>query len=223
MRTIDKFFWLTVTIIDGVILAAWTFWGAPHLVEENGVLENLQALVIAAALLVYLLAFHDGSRATRPLAVLFAFVCFCFFFREVDFRVLDVPGWVVNVTSGYIRDLLFLGLLALLLIFLYWRRDSLPGFFRFLCSRLSVPLYLCAALLILGDVLEGGGLLRVAPTKFWEEFAEVNAYFALFMAALCFWRWCRTEPLKWVAGHHVWQVADSRAPLRLAADPQDDR
>lgn len=174
-------------------------------------------------MLLYLLAFHDGSRATRPIAVLFAFVCFSFFFREVDFRVLDVPGWVVNVTSGYIRDLLFLGLLALLLIFLYWRRDSLPGFFRFLCSRLSVPLYLCAALLILGDVLEGGGLLRVAPTKFWEEFSEVNAYFALFMAALCFWRWCRTEPLKWVAGHHVWQVADSRAPLRLAADPQDDR
>ncbi len=114
MRTIDKFFWLTVTIIDGVILAAWTLSGAPHLVEENGVLENLQALVIAAAFLLYLLAFHDGSRATRPIAVLFAFVCFSFFFREVDFRVLDVPGWVVNVTSGHIRDLLFFGLLALI-------------------------------------------------------------------------------------------------------------
>lgn len=194
MRTIDKLFWLTVTVINCAILAAWMFWGAPQLVKENGIVENLQALIIAAAFLLYLLAFRDSSRETRPIAIVFIFVCFSFFFREVDFRILDVPGWVVKVTSGYIRDLLFLGLLALLLIYLYWHLDSLQKLIWVQFSRLSVPLYLCGALLILGEVFEGGGLFNVTPNMFWEEFVEVNAYFALFMAALCFWRWCRTEP-----------------------------
>lgn len=187
MRANGKLFWLALAAINAIILYAFALGDVPQLAEENGILETLQALVIASAMALFLWTIPSRSIPTRAVAVAMSFVCFSFFFREVDLRRLDVPSWVVDLTSGTIRNWIFLGQLAVVSIYLVWRLDALGSLFRYAYSRVAVPLYPCAALLVLGAAIDKD---LIAPTTdpFWEEFAEINAYFALLVAAIGFRR-----------------------------------
>ncbi|TVR79731.1 MAG: hypothetical protein EA405_12315 [Rhodospirillales bacterium] len=112
-----------------------------------------------------------------------AFVCFSMFFREVDFRPFAMPNWAHALTSGPIRDGIFVFLLALLLFFLLLNRGFFIRAFRFTASYLSMPLYIFAALMA-GAQMVDKGLIVLYDPGFWEEFLEINAYIFLFMASV---------------------------------------
>lgn len=195
MRANAKLFLLSLAIFNGLVLFAFALGGIPLLAAENGILENLQALVIASAMALFLWTIPRRNAAARAVAVMLSFVCFSFFFREVDFRVLDVPTWVVDLTSGKIRDWIFLGLLSVVSTYLVLRTGGLRSVLRYVSSRLAAPLYLCAALLLVAAAIDKG-LVTLMADPFWEEFAEINAYFALLVAALGFKRHAASYPLE---------------------------
>ena len=155
---------------------------------ENGALENLQALFVAFALLLFASRIRSCRPAIEALSVGLGFVAFAFLFREVDLRDVGVPDWVVLLTSGIVRDGIFFTLLGLLVAYLIRRWRAWGTMARFAFGRRALPLYLCLVLLIVAATIDKG-LLPLPHPLFWEEAIEVDAYLALVFGAWSFRRW----------------------------------
>lgn len=182
--------------INILMLLAIPFLGKARLSLENGIIENAQAALLAAGFAFSTLAAYNLRHDLRIAATIMAFVCFSMFFREVDFRPFTMPTWAHALTSGPIRDGVFVFLLVCLLFFLYLNRRDFIRVFRFTVSYLSMPLY-AFALLMAGAQMVDKGLVVLPDPGFWEEFLEINAYIFLFMASVRLNEYGRHLPKKY--------------------------
>lgn len=171
-----------------MLLAPLTYWEdlAWTASTENGTLENMQAGLIAISFVVSARLAMNVRGPDRTAANLLSFVCFIFFFREVDFRPLPVPPWVVEVTSGWIRDVIFAVLLILICIYLWIRRCHIPRMF-FAGFRISMwPLYATFGLLVAAEISESiGG--KTPYGRLAEESLEFFAFGMLLFICVKFW------------------------------------
>ncbi|TVR98437.1 MAG: hypothetical protein EA406_06740 [Rhodospirillales bacterium] len=122
-----------------------------------------------------------------------AFACFSMFFREVDFRPFNMPNWAHALTSGPIRDGIFLFLFACLLCVLYVNRKAFCRAFCFTLSYLSMPLYAMAGLIFAAQMVDKGFIVLSDPV-FWEELVEMNAFIFLFMTSVRLNEYARDLP-----------------------------
>lgn len=168
--------------------------GSEFLADEGSVLETAQAVTLIVALGLFCSDAVKFDQPSRSAALILACVCLFMFFREMDFRTFGAPDWIIGLSSGPGRRVLFfVGASAVILYALRHYRNLLA----LVPSGLSFkawPFYAWPILLLLGELVE---LLTHATRKddlhgywvtgqLWEEMLELDAYLVLAYAAYMF-------------------------------------
>lgn len=168
--------------------------GGEFLADEGGVLETAQAATLIVALALFLMDAIKFDQPSRSGAIILACVCLFMFFREMDFRTFGAPEWIITLSSGPGRRILFLiGASAVIIYALRNYRHLLALIPNGLTLK-AWPYYVWPILLLLGEGVE---VITHATRKddlhgfwvsgqLWEEILELDAYVMLAYAALIF-------------------------------------
>ncbi len=186
---------LALLLFGNLALIVWAFTIGPDwLVKESGPIESLQAFALAAAFFVFYANAANSKDAPRVVAIIFSCACFLLFFREVDFRVYGAPEWLIAITSGPGRRVLFVIILAILAVYVATQRRHLRAMVRPCLKWSAWPLLFWLPLLLAGEQIEvmthatrkDGVLGFWGSGQFWEELLEFNAYVVLLFGAYVF-------------------------------------
>lgn len=176
--------WLEVILLLSYLALLLVLWlQNPAIVNENGMMENLQALSLAAGGLVSFVGLLlPGRHYPRIVYYVLTILFLTLFLREVDVDRLDLPGILVTLGSGAGRNLLLAGAVLLaLVLFVKEYRTLAPIAVALLRHRHCYPFYLGVVLYLGGDVFEKHWLPLARPTNlFLEELCE-NAATAFFL------------------------------------------
>lgn len=168
--------------------------GGEFLADEGGVLETAQAATLLVALVLFLMDAIKFDQPSRSGALILTCVCLFMFFREMDFRTFGAPEWIITLSSGPGRRILFIiGASAVIIYALRNYRHLLALIPSGLTLR-AWPFYVWPILLLLGEGVE---VITHATRKddlhgfwvsgqLWEEILELDAYVMLAYAALIF-------------------------------------
>jgi hypothetical protein len=150
---------------------------------ENALFENIQAVCLIFAALLYALSSFGNKSTDRIELMGLALLCFSFSLREIDIELFGLPPLIEQffVGKGRTATLLVLwgGYLALLLRQPIGFVDLIKRQFD---SGLVAYLLIAACLLVCGAVFDRGILMLNHP-RLYEELLEVNAYLLLFIPA----------------------------------------
>ena len=150
---------------------------------ENALFENIQAVCLISAALLYALSSFGNKSTDRIELMGLALLCFSFSLREIDIELFGLPPLIEQffVGKGRTATLLVLwgGYLALLLRQPIGFVDLIKRQFD---SGLVAYLLIAACLLVCGAVFDRGILMLNHP-RLYEELLEVNAYLLLFIPA----------------------------------------
>lgn len=209
-----------------VPLISWRFAsGSEFLADEGGIMEMGQVALLGLGFVLFSIDAVRSPSALRSAAVIMACACLFMFFREMDFRTLGAPQWVVALSSGPGRRMLFYIGLAILLAYAFINRRHLLEIVRSVWSLRAWPLYLWPALLLVGEAVE----FQTHATRkdelhgywstgqFWEELLELDAYIVLVFAALAFSAILRNDPGK--SANPAKQRPASPSPDNLSEQP----
>ena len=154
--------------------------------RENGLMENLQALLLVMGILVFAFYGFSLQGRDRVLSAFFSLLCFIFLFRELDVdRMVDVPQILVFLMADNRgRAIFVLAELVLLVMLAKDFRHFLTCRSLYLRSNLFLFLALSAVLLLVFSNLFDRKWVRLHPQAFFEEITEVTAYYFLFIAAV---------------------------------------
>lgn len=183
--------------VVSAILGAWLGFGAlatyslfvegnVNVYAENGILETLQAVLLALSCLMFL-ATAIWEKGTGRLVVLFrALLCYGFVLREVDVETLDIPDLLILLGSGSGRNLsLGIGLILLCLCALFAGfRAQLRCGLDFARSRAGLLLLSGLGFLLLGDVFEKQVLGSIPHHVFFEEMSELLGDVMILLSAV---------------------------------------
>lgn len=173
-----------------VLLNGWLFYAVlvdgQELYRENGVMENLQALMLVSSCLFFGIYAISQKGRDRLLSLFFSLLCFIFLFRELDVdRMASAPEILVFLMADNRgRALFVLAELVLLVMLAKDFRHFLTCRSLYLRSNLFLFLALSAVLLLVFSNLFDRKWVRLHPQAFFEEITEVTAYYFLFMAAV---------------------------------------
>jgi len=146
-------------------------------------LENLQALLLVSACVIFISAILRGQRSDKLILFACALLCYGFFLRELDVQKLDVPPLLILLGSGSGRNLTLL-LTTLLLLVMAGRNAR--HYVRAVKAYMRLPLFwlflAAAVVLYLGDYFETADALL--HHEFIEEGLELLAYGLILLAAL---------------------------------------
>ena len=183
--------------VVSAILGAWLGFGAlasyslfvegnVNVYAENGILETLQAALLALSCLIFL-ATAIWEKGTGRLVVLFcALLCYGFVLREVDVETFDIPDLLILLGSGTGRNVsLAVGLILLCLCALFagFRAQFRLGL-AFAHSRAGLLLLSGLGFLLLGDVFEKQVLGSVPHHVFFEEMSELLGDVMILLSAV---------------------------------------
>lgn len=183
--------------VVSAILGAWLGFGAlasyslfvegnVNVYAENGILETLQAALLALSCLIFL-ATAIWEKGTGRLVVLFcALLCYGFVLREVDVETFDIPDLLILLGSGAGRNAsLAVGLILLCLCALFagFRAQFRLGL-AFARSRAGLLLLSGLGFLLLGDVFEKQVLGSVPHHVFFEEMSELLGDVMILLSAV---------------------------------------
>ncbi|MGQ9425269.1 hypothetical protein ACXYTJ_05975 [Gilvimarinus sp. F26214L] len=172
----------------GLLSSAWAVFVSADLsvYQENGLLENLQALFITMAALAFLLSMFLQTEVERLINAGCILLCGIFLLREVDLERI-FPGTMLATLGHGTGRALLLGSAALALAVLALRRLEyyLLALPRFLNSRAGRLLGLAGLALVAGQVFEE--LSGLPHNVFWEECAELMGYFFVALSGLSVW------------------------------------
>lgn len=154
----------------------------PNLLQENNLLENIQALTLTLSMATFLYAcFKDRLRS---IAFLCAAICLAFILREIDIENLHVPNLAVVLFSGIGKYILMLLLLCPSTL---WVLKNYK--ITFLTERVIIPFSQFAVLSIIFFALSwifDKGVFDTNQNILFEELSELNAYLLIFITALLY-------------------------------------
>jgi len=153
--------------------------------QENSALEHSQLLLLLLCIPLFLrLARRAPQKATRLLYACATLVCFTFLVRESDLRPFSVPELVTYFSDGAGRYLLLIPPWLLIAIALVRQRHAVLDNARQLLHSHSGHIFAVSAACLLTAVLFDQGLIRMPPSRFYEELLEFNAYLFLCLGAV---------------------------------------
>ena len=158
--------------------------GLNLLVRENGLLENGQLVFVFASLIVFAISGIKFEGPVRTAARAMAGVCLMCFYREIDLRSADVPGWVGAATGSPIRDIVMVAMGLAILGYVFRCRAHVRDWLHMLLRFNSWPLIVSGALLFIAAMLDNKFVTSDAG-RFWEELTELIGYILLLEAS---WR-----------------------------------
>lgn len=150
---------------------------------ENGVIENLQAVVLAISCITFLVL---GLREKAPAKLILLFctlLCYSFLLRELDVERLNVHEAFKVIGSGIGRNItLVIGFTAMAFFaaskFNLYKKAGI----QFIKSKPGVLLLSAGMFLIIGDVFEKSR--TVIHHVFFEESFELLGYCLILISAL---------------------------------------
>ncbi|MDT8387870.1 MAG: hypothetical protein RQ736_10165 [Thiogranum sp.] len=153
--------------------------------QENGLLENIQLLLLLLCGGVLVVQLFFCTESLQRLTVLAALLLvFTFFIRECDLRLYGAAPAVTYFSDGDGRYWLLIPLwLGLGFSIVRDQQAGMRKLWQLLSSRTGVLLLLSAALLAVSVLLDKS-VLQMVPSRFYEEWLEVNGYLLLLAAAL---------------------------------------
>ena len=180
-----------VTLMDILIVLGLTAWFSyryfvlfdTQVTSENGVVENVQALYLGGASLIFFFSAARPGHLSRLVLFWAGLFSHGFFLREVDLRGLDLPAEFIRLWTGSLRYLP----LVLALLWAVWATARHWHFIlgvlpAYLNSRTGVWFLLGMALYVVGDGLEKWDAL--GDRQFYEEIAELFGGAMILLAAL---------------------------------------
>ncbi len=180
-------------IIIATTLSLWvafTLWAASlvmnnntHIYAENGLLENIQACILAITFVVYLVNSAVEKNCCRLFLLSCSLLCYAFLLRELDVEKFDIPYALQMVGSGVGRNTTIA--IAFLALFFYAARYF--SFYKvevvnFLRTRPGSLLIMAGVFLILGSVFED--IYAITHHVFIEESLELFAYVLIMLSSL---------------------------------------
>ena len=180
-------------IITAIILSLWvafTLWTTNlvmnnniHVYAENGLLENIQAGVLAISFVVYLVNFAIEKNSCRLIFLSCSLLCYAFLLRELDVEKFDIPSALQMLGSGVGRNVTIA--IAFFALFFYAARYF--SFYKvevvnFLRTRPGSLLIMAGVFLILGSVFED--IYAITHHVFIEESLELFAYVLIMLSSL---------------------------------------
>ena len=153
------------------------------LYAENGILENIQALVLMISCIIFILPVIYQKREDKFILLFFSLLCFSFFLREVDVEDFNLPSILIFIGSGIGRNIMLtVGFLALFMNF-YKNRESYKKLIRvFSFSNEGLLILQSAVFLFIGRYFETKILMP--HHVFLEEIFELFGFLSLLFAAL---------------------------------------
>lgn len=149
--------------------------------DENGPLENLQAVLLAISCIVFLAPVVMQKESEKLTLIFCSLLCYSFAVRELDVERFNVPEVVKFIGSGIGRNIsLVVGFTILVMYagfkFSYYKKIGI----LFLRSRPGILLMAGGLLLVIGDVFEKRHFLHHA---FFEELFELLGYVSILLSA----------------------------------------
>lgn len=152
--------------------------------QENEVIENLQAALLAISGLVFLIYSFFSEKHSSLILLSLSLLCLSFFLREVDVEDYDLPPFLIFIGGDIGRNIMLLILWVVIAFFM--ARNFYPMkkiITLYLLSNAGLLILICANLLFAGDFLERW-FEEVGNSEFLEELLEFNAYYLLFWSSL---------------------------------------
>lgn len=178
----------TVTISVCFVFSLWAtyyvFNNNTHIYAENGLLETLQAGLLAITCISFLV---DASLEKRPKNLILlacSLLCYSFLLRELDVEKFDVPDILKMIGSGYGRNTtIAVGFFAIftyaaLSNYSYYKKAAIS----FIKSRPGLLLISGGILLLIADFFEGQR--SIAYHVFIEELFELFAFVLIMLSSL---------------------------------------
>ncbi len=187
-------------VINLVVIASVIASGQHGVHAENGLFENIQAVYLISAALLYA-ASSLGNRLTERVELAgLALLCFSFSLREIDIELIGLPQFIEQFLTGDGRTATLLVLWSCYFAFLLRQPVELSVLIkRQFDTGLSRYLLMSAGLLLTGALFDRGLITPYHPRLF-EELLEVNAYLLLFIPAaksiIAMVRKPRVEPIE---------------------------
>lgn len=153
--------------------------------QENNLLENGQLLLLLACLVIFAAhAVHSEDRAARLLALAAVLLSFTFIIRESDLRPFGISGAITWFSDGPGRYVLLTPpWLGLLWAMARHYRPVLRRLRRLLFSAAGAA-FACSVLLLAAGILLDKSVIKLAPSRYYEELFELNGYLFLLLGAL---------------------------------------
>lgn len=174
------FMLITITFFVGLSLI---FTTRPDLAAENGLYENMQAILILIAFILALMnTFAHKQKKLIYLSIGFALLSVGFFLRELELSDTEFPSWLIYISSptgsAIITTLIFLPFIFYTLRhFVFAWQSSLC----FMKSQYFWMMLLAASFLFMGGVFDREWLTD-EYSLFFEEYFETAGYYTLLWA-----------------------------------------
>lgn len=183
----NKFFILVLSLF--FMFFCWSlyivfFLNNASFYQENGMLENIQVLLLFVTFLIFLLPTLYQKRNDKLIFGFFSLLILNFILRELDVEELDVPKILILIGSGIGRKvLLAIGFVSILLYasFNYKYYANLSK--ELLQSRAGALIFISPVFLFLGGFFEEA---QFQHNEYFEEISELIGYILLFFVALIF-------------------------------------
>lgn len=151
--------------------------------SESGLLENIQAFVLAIACLTFLWPVIFEKRSDKLILLFFSLLCYAFVLREVDVEDLDIPDFLKAVGHGAGRNITVAAALVLILTFFAF------NFFYYVSKANAFLRSISGTLILMGMAFLFCGLFFEKSTSishhvYFEEIFELLGDIFLFLGAL---------------------------------------
>lgn len=167
-----------VALLAGVGFNRRALWYA----QEYGPLESLQLLLVTVCLYLFASSYKNGVGVVKIGGGALALLSLAAFVRELDVKKFHGPDWYQWIANRGLQEILFVGVLAVMFVYLWRQRSHWPGLLNLLLRRQAIPLFFAGGLILLSQYLDGSTVSGRDP-MFWEEVAELCGYALLAVAA----------------------------------------
>lgn len=177
---------------NAYFVAGWYVGIGGALCVEHGAMEDIQLVVMAIGVALFVFAYIKGTGAVRIGAAALAMLMAAGFVRELDIRSFGGPDWMYWLTHHGLQEILFALMSLPIPIYLWIKRRYFRELLQLALRREALFLYFAGALIVIGSVVLDRRVVHGPEMRFWEEFIEYNGYLLLTAAA-----WC-----------HAWRIGD---------------
>ena len=154
------------------------------ILKENGLLENVQVIILALACLVYIVPIPLEKRTDKLILLFCSLLCLSFMLRELDVEYFAAVPDILKLAGSGIGKRLILGA-GFISIFVYasldfsYYKNAVVGFLCTISGRLLV--FACIFLL-LGAYFDKHE--SIPYQVYYEEMSEYCGYFFIYLSAI---------------------------------------
>ena len=152
------------------------------LYQENGLLENIQAILLFITFLVFLLPALFQKRNDKLILIFFALLSFNFILRELDVEKFDLPNILILLGSGIGRKILIaIGFIGITIYALFNVKYYFNLSIHLLKSSAGILFFMAAVFLFVGGFFEDA---EFQHHVYFEEQSELLGYVLYLLASL---------------------------------------